>query len=64
MKDKIKEYIENIEQLGADARYEFDYENYNKLRVKLESIEWLAKKGQKILDKIEKENKDGKDLSN
>ena len=64
MKDKIKEYIENIEQLGADARYEFDYENYNKLRVKLESIEWWAKKGQKILDKIEKENKDGKDLSN
>lgn len=64
MKDKIKEYIENIEQLGADARYEFDYENYNKLRVKLESIEWWARKGQKILDKIEKENKDGKDLSN
>ena len=57
MKDKIKEYIENIEQLGADARYEFDYENYNKLRVTLESIEWWSKKAQKILDKVEKEGK-------
>jgi len=56
-KVKIQEYIENIEQLGADARYEFDYENYNKLRVKLESIEWWSRKAQKVLDKIEKEQK-------
>lgn len=38
MKEKLEQYIENIEQLGADARYENDYDNYDKLRVKLESI--------------------------
>ena len=59
MKDKLenqmKEYIENIEQLGADARYDFDLEYLGQLRIKLESIEWWAKKAQKVLDKIEKE---------
>lgn len=55
--EKLNEYIEYIEQLGADARYENDYENYEKLRVKLESIEWWAKKAQKVLDKIEEEGK-------
>lgn len=35
MKERLKEYIENINQLGADARYE---ENYDKIRTELESI--------------------------
>jgi len=55
--NKIKDYIEKIEQLGADSRYEVHYENYEKLRVLLESIEWYSNKAQKILDKLEKENK-------
>ena len=57
---KIKEYIVNIEQLGADARYWFDYENYDKLRMELESIEWWAKKAQLLLNKLEKEKADKK----
>ena len=57
MRNKIKDYIEKIEQLGADSRYELHYENYEKLRLLLESIEWYSNKAQWILDKLEKENK-------
>lgn len=35
MEERLREYIENINQLGADARYE---DNYDKIRIKLESI--------------------------
>ena len=38
MKDKLKQYISNIEQLGADARYEYNNDNYNNIKKKLESI--------------------------
>lgn len=42
---KLNEYIENIEQLGADARYYNNYEDYERLTLKLKSIEYWAKKG-------------------
>lgn len=38
MKSKLKQYISNIEQLGADARYEYNNDNYTNLKRKLESI--------------------------
>lgn len=38
MEDKLKQYISNIEQLGADARYEYNNYNYINLKKKLESI--------------------------
>lgn len=38
MKERLEQYIENINQLGADARYESNNNNYDELRTKLESI--------------------------
>ena len=38
MKERLEQYIENIEQLGADARFENNRNNYDMLRTKLESI--------------------------
>ena len=35
MEERLKQYIENINQLGADARYE---NNYDRLRTELDSI--------------------------
>lgn len=48
---KIDEYINNIEQLGADARFEKSAENYKKLLIKLKSIRYWANKA---INKIEK----------
>lgn len=53
-KEKIKDYIEKIEQLGADARYENDLNDYDKLRISLESIAWWSEKAIKTLDKMNK----------
>ena len=55
--EKLKEYVENIEQLGADVRYKVFYtDNIDKADVKilLESIEHWAKKGLNELKKEEK----------
>lgn len=52
-KKRLKEYIENIEQLGADARYYYDCENYDKLKTQFDSIEWWSKKANKELIKIQ-----------
>lgn len=51
--EKLKDYIENIEQLGADARYENNNENYELLRTKLESIKYWSEKAIKVIDKNE-----------
>lgn len=56
-KDKIKQYIENIEQLGADSRYYNDLEKYDNLKVELESIIYWSEKALKELKKeLKKEN--------
>lgn len=52
-KKRLEEYIENIEQLGADARYHEGYENYDKLKIQFDSIEYWAKKANKELVKIQ-----------
>lgn len=52
--EKIKDYIEKIEQLGADARYENNLNDYDKLKISLESIAWWSEKAIKILDKMSK----------
>lgn len=49
---KIDEYIDNIEQLGADARFEKSAENYEKLLIYLKSIKYWASKA---INEIEKE---------
>ena len=36
--ERLEKYISNMEQLGADARVENDNKNYDKLLVKLNSI--------------------------
>lgn len=41
--EKIKNEIDNIEQLGADARYYFDYEDYEKLLIEIDSIIYWCK---------------------
>lgn len=46
-KEKLKDYIENLEQLGANSRYYNNYEDYNKLYIQLKSIEYWAKKASK-----------------
>lgn len=52
-KKRLKEYIENIEQLGADARFHDDYENYDNLKTQFDSIEWWARKANRELIKIQ-----------
>lgn len=54
MEQKLQECIANIEQLSADSRYE---EDYDKLKVKLDSIEYWAIKANKIVEKMKKEGK-------
>ena len=54
MENKLSECIENIEQLGADSRYE---ENYDILKTKLESIKYWANRAKKIVEKMEKGDK-------
>ena len=55
LKVSLKQYIENINQLGADARYE---DNYEVLRVKLESIIAWCNMAIVLLNRLErKENK-------
>lgn len=54
MKERLKEYIENINQLGADARYE---EDYDRLRIKLESIKTWCNMAIVLLNRLEKGGK-------
>lgn len=49
--DKVEEYIKNIEQLGADARFHYNEDNIKKLLVELESIIYWATQA---INKIEK----------
>ena len=55
-KQILNQCIENIEQLGAYERYWNDYDNYKKLKIKLESIDWWVKKAQQLVEKIDKES--------
>ncbi len=52
-KKRLEEYIENIEQLGADARFHNDYENYERLKIEFDSIEHWARKANRELIKIQ-----------
>lgn len=49
---KLKEFIENIEQLGADSRWSLDFESWGALDTKLYSIIYWAKRARKIVQKI------------
>ena len=50
-KEKIADEIENIEQLGADARYYYNYDDLNKLLVEIDSIIWWCKSIKRRLKK-------------
>ncbi len=52
-KKRLEEYIENIEQLGADTRYHNGYENYDKLEILFDSIEHWCRKANRELVKIQ-----------
>lgn len=54
MKERLEQYIENIEQLGADARFENNRDNYDKLRVKLESIITWCNMAIVLLNRLDK----------
>lgn len=57
MKERLEQYIENINQLGADARYENNNNNYNNLRTKLESIISWCNVAIVIVNRLEKGGK-------
>ncbi len=57
---KLEEYIENIEQLGADSRWSLDFESWGALYVKLNSIEYWAKKGKALAQKLQEEEENEK----
>lgn len=52
MEERLREYIENINQLGADARYE---DNYDKIRIKLESISTWCNMAIVVLNRLKRE---------
>ena len=58
---QIQQDIDNIEQLGADLRGEFDDQAYYKKEIDLEitlgSIEWWVKDIRKKVKKLKKEGK-------
>lgn len=51
MKERLKQYIENINQLGADARYE---DNYEVLRTKITSIITWCNMAIVLINRLEK----------
>lgn len=65
MKEKdikeLEQYIGNIEQLGADSRYSLDFENWGALYLKLNSIEYWAKKARKIAQNLQEEEENDRD---
>lgn len=63
-KIKLNRYIENIEQLGANARYYNNYnnyDNYDNLFIQLKSIEYWSKKAAKVVEGIQRKVKKGED---
>lgn len=50
---KLEECVTNIEQLGADSRWSLDFENWGAIDVKLYSIEYWARKGRKLAEKLQ-----------
>ena len=57
---KLEEYIESIEQLGADSRWSLDFENWGALYVKLNSVEYWARKGKVLAQKLQEEEENEK----
>ena len=57
MKERLKQYIENIEQLGADARYYNNANDYDRLRIELESIITWCNMTIVLLNRLEKGGK-------
>ena len=51
MEQRLRDYIENINQLGADARYE---ENYDIIRTELESILTWTNMAIVVLNRLKK----------
>jgi len=58
-KIKLNRYIENIEQLGANARYYNNYDNYDNLFIQLRSITYWSKKAAKVVEGIQRKIKKG-----
>lgn len=54
MKIRLKEYIDNIEQLGADARFEYNRDRFDLLRTKLTSIITWCNMAIVLLNRLEK----------
>ena len=57
MKERLKQYIENIEQLSADARYYNNANDYDRLRIELESIKTWCNTAIVLLNRLEKGGK-------
>lgn len=53
--EELKKCVSNLKLLSADADKELYEENYRMTKIKLESIEYWSKKGQKSVKKIMKE---------
>jgi len=49
---KINKNIDNIEQLGADARFYYNKDQYDRLKVQIESIQRYADTLLKDLNKL------------
>lgn len=54
MKEKLEQYIENINQLGADMRY---VEDYDVLRRKLDSIITWCNMANVLVNRLESEER-------
>lgn len=51
-KERIKEWIENVEELGAELRYFNDYENYDRFKPILDGLKYWSNKIQREVKKI------------
>lgn len=55
-REQLKKCISNMQTLSRDAEFENNRDGYEKLKIKLESIEYWAKEGKKALRKVVKES--------
>ena len=58
-KIKLNKYVETLEQLGANARFYNNCDDYDRLHVQFKSIEYWAKKAAKVIEDTQRKLKKG-----
>ena len=55
IKNNLKQCLEMVERAGADARFDYDRENYDSLNHQLDGAIYWSKKAKSNINKLKKE---------